>query len=597
MSTTLAPRLALPFEGESLSSPATLAVRRVRWAGRSIVILLCLLYVYTSRHAINPDGISYLDIASACARGDLSAAVNYYWSPLYSWLLAGTTLLLQPGPYWDAGAAHLTSFVTFVLSLLGFEWLLSEVLRSRRVQHADLHARGRELLPDWIVAALGYACFIWVSRWMVSLEKLTPDALVAAAVYASVAVLLRLQREPECAWAAPVLGVILGLGFLAKTVLLPLSVLVLGTLVLTVRWPRAWRVALTAGVVLTLIAGPYVALLSVGKGRLTIGETGRLNHLWYVGHEPQPRDFGMTDSLPAGVDLLLAAPPVIGIGRPGAGSFPLWYDPSAYYDGKSAPLNLGLQATASVGALRGFGWMCVNPLGLLVPTLAVLGLTALGWFACRRGGRSWFTEWVWGLLGWTPVLLVGAGALALYVVMGIAQPRLGGPFLLLVLFGLVVGLSIPRGGWATIRWPTGAVVELVAVVLVAALAIEGHAALATYRQGEGAAANKQWAISEALHAIGVQPGEGVAAVGDEQQYYWARLAGVQVVALVPKGAAEEFETATAEDRATVYAACAKAGARALVAHTLPEAEPGWQRVDGTGYSVRLLAREERDDGP
>jgi hypothetical protein len=597
MSATLSPRIDLPFavEDTALSAPATLAVRRVRWSGRIIAVLLCLLHVYTSRHAINPDGISYLDVASAYARGDLGGAVNYYWSPLYSWLLAGMSLLVPAGAYWDAGVAHLTNFVTFVLSLLAFEWLVSEVLRTRRFQREELADRGRELLPDWVVVAVGYACFIWVARWLVPLSKLTPDALVAATVYAGVAVLLRLRREPQCTWAAPVLGALLGLGYLAKAVVLPLSLLFLGGLVLTVRWPRALRLALVVGGVLALIAGPYVGFLSWGKGRLTIGETGRLNHLWYVGKEQRPVEFGMSANVPAGVERVLAAPPVVAFGRAGAGSFPLWYDPSFYYEGKSAPTNLGLQVTASLGAARGFAWML--PTQLLAPTCAVLGVTALGLFAgwprgsaAERGSGSggWLGEWVRGLFRWSSVLLVGVGALSLYVLMGIAEPRLGGPFLLLVLFGLVVGLSVPRGGWLTIRRPAGLLLEVLAVVVLVALLVDGQAAGQVSRQGEGPGANPHWAVAEALRELGVQPGEGVASIGDKDQYYWARVGGFQVVALVPKGAALDFEKASLEERADVYTACATARARALVARTLPDGEPGWRRVAGTDYSVRLL---------
>ena len=31
------------------------------------------------------DGVSYLDIGDAYFRGDWKAAVNAYWSPVYSW--------------------------------------------------------------------------------------------------------------------------------------------------------------------------------------------------------------------------------------------------------------------------------------------------------------------------------------------------------------------------------------------------------------------------------------------------------------------------------------------------------------------------------
>lgn len=586
MSTTLSPPLG--FETDlPASAPATLAVRRVRTFGRVVVVLLCLLHAYTSRHAVNPDGVSYLDVASAVASGDLAGSVNYYWSPLYSWLLAATALVVPPGAYWDAGVAHLANVVAFLLSLLAFEWLISEVYRTRRTRRADLRERGREFVPDWLVLAVGYAAFVWVARYLIPLEKLTPDSLVAAAVYASVALVLRLQREPECRWAGPLLGVILGLGYLAKTVLLPVGLIVLFALLLCVPWPRGYRITAQVSLIFLLVAGPYIVLLSSGQGRLSIGETGRLNHLWYVANEPQPRDFGMGATLPAGVTRLHDAPPVIACGRPGGGSFPLWYDPSVYYAGRSAPLNLAVQATASVGAVREFVGMLVNRTGLLVPALAVLAVTLLGWSVSRA---RWFGEWLWALLGWLPLPLVGCGALTLYLLMGIAQPRLVGPFLVLVLLALVAGQSVPVGAWERVRGLARCIPAGLALLVLTLLAVEARAALEEYRQGEGPAAHPQWAVAEALRSVGVNPGDGIAVVGDRDQYYFARLAGTQVVALVPKGAANEF-VATA-DRTSVYAACVQAGAKALVTQTATGDEPGWRRVAGTAYSVRLLLRAE-----
>jgi hypothetical protein len=586
MSTTLSP--SYTFEPDAAASaPVTRAVRLVRAIGRVVVIVLCLLHAYASRHVVNPDGVSYLDVASAVGRGDIAASVNYYWSPLYSWLLAATAFVVPPGAYWDASVAHLANVVAFLLSLLAFEWLLSEVYRTRRTRRAELRERAREFVPDWLVLAVGYAAFVWVARYFIPLEKLTPDGLVAAVVYAAVALLVRLQREPNCEWAGPVLGAILGLGYLAKTVLLPVGLLVLLTLLVCVRWPRAYRAATVAGLLFLLIAGPYIGLLSWGKGRLTIGETGRLNHLWYVANEAQPRDFGMGPSLPAGVERLHDAPPVIACARPGAGSFPLWYDPSVYYEGKTAPMNLSVQAAASVEAARGFAWMFANRTGLLVPTLAVVALSVLAWFVSRRG---WIGEWLWSLVGWGPLLLVGLGAIAMYTLTGIAQPRLAGPFLVLLLLALVAGQSVPVGAWATVRGPAACVPIGLCLTLTLLLALEGRAALTEYRQGEGVTSHPHWAVAETLRTVGVRPGDGIAVVGDEQQYYYARLAGAQVVALVPRKAADEF--AAVQDRASVYAACAKAGARAMVTPTPTGDEPGWRRVVGTPYSVRSLAPGE-----
>src|SRR6185369_13250535 len=56
------------------------------WAtvGACVVVAAVLgaLQAWDRRYAMNPDGISYLDVADAYLRGDWAVAVNGYWSPL-----------------------------------------------------------------------------------------------------------------------------------------------------------------------------------------------------------------------------------------------------------------------------------------------------------------------------------------------------------------------------------------------------------------------------------------------------------------------------------------------------------------------------------
>lgn len=58
-------------------------------------LILCLLYLLCGwvmfhylKYQQNPDGISYLTIAKSYASGNWGDAINAYWSPLLSWLLA-----------------------------------------------------------------------------------------------------------------------------------------------------------------------------------------------------------------------------------------------------------------------------------------------------------------------------------------------------------------------------------------------------------------------------------------------------------------------------------------------------------------------------
>lgn len=53
-----------------------------------LLFLLGYPLIFFYQYNVNPDGISYLDIARRYASGDFQSAVNDYWSPLFSWLIA-----------------------------------------------------------------------------------------------------------------------------------------------------------------------------------------------------------------------------------------------------------------------------------------------------------------------------------------------------------------------------------------------------------------------------------------------------------------------------------------------------------------------------
>src|SRR5262245_66056250 len=105
--TPAAPVVASPPQTpEAVAAPEAVLTARACLAGRVLAVSSCALHAYANRHLINPDGISYLDVASAYARGDFAEAVNAYWSPLYSWLLAAVFTLMRPTAYWECTVAH-----------------------------------------------------------------------------------------------------------------------------------------------------------------------------------------------------------------------------------------------------------------------------------------------------------------------------------------------------------------------------------------------------------------------------------------------------------------------------------------------------------
>ena len=160
----------------------------------------------------------------------------------------------------------------------------------------------------------------------------TPDLLVNAACFAAFASILRLERQPGPR-SACLLGVSLGLGVLAKSFMLPFSVVVLGLLALRMGF-RGARSLGVATVVWLILTSPWVAAMSYSAGHFTLGDTGRLNYIWFVDGQQPPNGA----ELPASVLLEpgRSMVPGLGVTREGGGTNPLWLDPARWYGGNRA---------------------------------------------------------------------------------------------------------------------------------------------------------------------------------------------------------------------------------------------------------------------
>jgi hypothetical protein len=92
------------------------------------VLALAFLQAWAVRHSMQSDGISYLDMGDAIARGDWSMATNAYWSPLYPALLGITIKLLHPSPHWQFTVVHMVNFVIFGLAFVCFDLFMRALI-------------------------------------------------------------------------------------------------------------------------------------------------------------------------------------------------------------------------------------------------------------------------------------------------------------------------------------------------------------------------------------------------------------------------------------------------------------------------------------
>src|SRR5205807_8775960 len=81
------------------------------------------VYAWAARHEMTPDGMSYLDVASAFMRGDWRMALNRQWSPLYPALMALTLRVVRPAPYDEFATVQVLNYVIFLGALVSFDFL------------------------------------------------------------------------------------------------------------------------------------------------------------------------------------------------------------------------------------------------------------------------------------------------------------------------------------------------------------------------------------------------------------------------------------------------------------------------------------------
>lgn len=568
---------------KSAGAPRPGTLRAAFWV---LGTTLAILQAASARFALSSDdAVAYLDLGDAAwSRLDPGALVNGYWSPLYPALQGAALHALRPTSYWETPLANAVNLLVFLLAMASFEWLLTEALRTRRATAgADAPRSGSD--APWRLA--GYALFLWSSLRWITVTSDTPDMLVAALVFAAAASIVRLERTPlgPLAWAG--FGALVGLACLAKTAMFPLAAVLLAT-GLGARAVRARRLSwsmLAAPVVTAGIALPFVVALSHAKGRPTFGDAGKLNYAWLVNPgdyrvadkhwQGRPRAFGrpLHPTRPIADD-----PPSFEFATPIGGTYPPWTDPSYWLEGLRLRFSLARQIRASTANLEFYLRAFLGALAIAVVAVGALADGAAD--AVRRIARGW------------PLWLPGLAGLGLYLVgtnLGRVtfpeQPsmRLAAPFAVLLCTGALLHSPGPPTR-STRRLLAAAGVAFAAVVflrLALAAAQDGAAALE--------AEHTDWRAARALHALGVAPGDPVA-IANTAFFHasWARVARVRVVAQTLVGNRLWHRGAAARGR--FYAALAHTGARALVlASDVEPPEPGWHRLDHTGYWALLLA--------
>ena len=281
-----------PATESSTESSARLTL--IERSSQGVVLLLGAITAYAGRNIpFGIDGLAYMDVARAYLHLNWHTAINGYWGPLYSWLLAFGMWIFHPGMQGELILVHALNYALFAAALITFVRFWHALAAWSRSTHND-----GVCLPDAAPVAwtlLGYLMFLVTFTW--SLDDMTPDVLVATLVFAIAGQLFQLDGAEEAgssglaayAW----LGGLLAIGYYAKAILLYFAVFILVALLARSfrssdlrqtdlpkkdlpkidLHPKDFRKPITAALVFLVLVSPFVTALSRTLGHFSAGDS------------------------------------------------------------------------------------------------------------------------------------------------------------------------------------------------------------------------------------------------------------------------------------------------------------------------------------
>lgn len=557
----------------------------------------------SARHWMNPDGLSYLDMASEALHSGPSGLLNGLWSPGYPALLSLALALFHPAPGQEFPLVHFVNFLIFIMTLWAFYFFLRHWL-----SYADTF-RPTSDQEKRNVVAFAFCAFLWFMLEYIGLKSVSPDLCMAAIVFLVAGITCRLSLPGSSRMQYVALGFVCGLGYYVKTPMLPLGLVFFGSVLLCPpsRCVSRRRLLLSLSVFL-LTAAPLVTLLSERVGHLSFGDSGQLNYEWYVnGLQPfagwTGSDVGQPLSSISVVGLLpyaastseshlygspehpprrlMETPLILEFSSPIKGTFPLWYDPSYWYAGSKMRLDLHQQIAAFINALRDDQQLFSQTAVFFVGAIVLCILTAREAPFSNLLRQSWLVTW--------PLISL----LMFYLVH--VETRYVAVFFVL-LWVAIYGALMTRVNRQVALAVCATVAGTIMIPFIGGMA---QTSVRTVKDLVRPEQPSYETVAVGLNNLGVQNGDRLAVVGYPFDALYARYARLRVVATVP--ATDEFWNLSAPELKSVEERLTQIGVKALVARNRPANSTlaNWRDVkvsDSETFNILLLS-EPLPKGP
>jgi hypothetical protein len=569
--------------------------RWIAWTEIAVLAVSALFATLVTRGDQSMDAISYFQLSESIHSHNWAALVNGYWTPGYAFLLSIGQAITHAGIEHEWPIARITNLFIFAFFLASAYFLVKTL--SPAASSSPLEPDGgnvRLSRPALWIFALAMVIELAIGAYDVT--RINPDIFVGALFLLVTAYLVKLGQHPRLQYNVA-LGVLCGIGYLAKAVFFPLTLLLIASLCfIGAQRRKAVTGALLTALIFAAIGGPFILVLSRSKGHFSYSDAGHLNYIWLVDGFPRPPQLpvenGTVDTHQLGlkhpVRILRTDPFVATFESPVPGSYPLWTDASYWLDGVKVPFRPLVFIERALVNVKN---LLAIPGSFPFSTGALLALVFVGWRSTswRNSARNYWPAFLLAIATFgiymvveVDIRYVATAALVLFLLLlsslrfsADSLSRVSIPMLLLALFFGV-----------TIRQATTVLPDLVNAAKTGALssALSQHPA---WLQPDVEQAN----AFRDLNLSG--PGGKVACIGtNDCDNYWLRLAQLKVIsqAVYPLGTIHKFWQLDPGTQQEILAQLASTGASITISTSEVDAPlpAGWTRLADSNVVVRRI---------
>jgi hypothetical protein len=532
-------------------------------------LLWAAILNWDERHLMNPDGLSYLDMASAALSGGPGKLINGYWSPGYPALISVALLVFRPSPGHEFPVVHLVNFIVFAFALLAFSIFLRSWLANVELSGLPCDGSSRKYLVPF-----AFGTFAWFVVDFGACHLSTPDLCVNAIVFLIAAITCRLALPGSKDWHYLALGAAVGASYYMKSAMLILGSGFLGLMFVIPPNGVSRKKLLYSVVAFLFIATPLVSILSVRLGKPSFGETGQLNYAWYVNGVQdvgwtwdQRSIYGIPSHPPR---ILMAKPLTLEFASPVGGTYPLWSDPSYWNAGCQVRFDWHQQIAALKQSLKRY----MDILTAMAPYIA--GAIVLLFLSINGEALTTVPRRFWWQLAWP------ACACGMYALVHV-ESRFLSAFLVLFWLGTYAVLLLRLKEWDA----SPVLATVIAAAFVGSLGtLVGAAGRTALDFVRGRQPADYEIVAARLRNLGLHTGDRLALVGSAfvpgAYPLYARIDQMNVVAQIPDG--NDFWSADSKQFESVEKHLSALGVKAIVAKDRPISSlpSNWQDINVSG---------------